>query len=273
MRVRIAHETVYRYASPANAVIQTLRLTPRNFEGQHVSNWRIDVDQDCRLEAQEDAFGNLTHTFTAAGPIEALTVRVDGLVETSDNAGVVRGAVERFPPALFLRETDLTRADAAIRAFAETIAETAGREPLPLLHALMEATHSRLAYDRTAEPSEAAAGVAFSRKRGDERDFAHVFIAAARYLGVPARYVGGYYLGRPAGEDAAHSWAEAHVDGLGWVAFDATIPACPTKAHIRIATGLDHLSAAPVRSARYGGDGEVASVKVSIDQAARQVQS
>ena len=111
MRLRIAQTMLRRYEPPAAGVIQVLRLTPRNHEGQYVIGWRIDVSADVRLHAHEDAFGNLTHVFTAAGPFDALSVKVDGEVETQDTNGVVRGAVERFPPNLFLRDTSLTQAD------------------------------------------------------------------------------------------------------------------------------------------------------------------
>ena len=55
MRLRISHLTSYRYEAPAKSVIQMLRLTPRNHDGQYVVDWRIDVSADCRLDAQEDA--------------------------------------------------------------------------------------------------------------------------------------------------------------------------------------------------------------------------
>ncbi len=108
MRLRISHLTTYRYATPAASVIQMLRLTPRNHDGQYVARWRIDVSTDCRLDQHEDAFGNITHAFTADGPFSELSVLVEGEVETRDTQGIVRGAVERFPPTLFLRETALT---------------------------------------------------------------------------------------------------------------------------------------------------------------------
>src|SRR6266567_69753 len=101
MRIRISHLTTYRYHTPATSVIQMLRLTPRNHDGQYVARWRIDVSADCRLDQHEDAFGKLK-------------VLVEGEVETRDTEGVVRGAVERFPPSLFLRETELTNPDEAI---------------------------------------------------------------------------------------------------------------------------------------------------------------
>src|SRR5215471_3399499 len=138
MRICIAHETVYRYDTPASGVIQTLRLTPRNHTGQYVVNWRIDVSADCRLEPHEDAFGNIINAFSAGGPISELRLFAEGEVETQDTAGVVRGAVERFPPTLFLRETALTRMDKAISTYVE---EQFGRpaitDPLSVLHNLL----------------------------------------------------------------------------------------------------------------------------------------
>ena len=124
MRIQISHETVYRYEQPARGVIQTLRLTPRNHDGQYVESWRIDVSENCQLDQHEDAFGNITHVFTAEGPLSELRVLVEGEVETQDTDGVVRGAIERFPPSLYLRETPLTRLDPAIAEFAERVAAT-----------------------------------------------------------------------------------------------------------------------------------------------------
>src|SRR5215469_1837376 len=103
MRLRIAHRNVHRYEPPASGVIQVLRLTPRNHEGQYVVRWRIDVSADLRLAQHEDAFGNITHVFSADGPIDELSVEVDGEVETQNTEGVLRGTVERFMPSLFLR--------------------------------------------------------------------------------------------------------------------------------------------------------------------------
>ena len=68
MRIRISHLTSYVFDTPAASVIQMLRLTPRNHDGQYVARWRIDVSTDCRLDQHEDAFGNITHVFTAGGP-------------------------------------------------------------------------------------------------------------------------------------------------------------------------------------------------------------
>ena len=179
MRLRIAHSSVYRYDPPAAGVIQVLRLTPRNHDGQYVGRWRIDVVPDARLAAHEDAFGNITHVFTADGPLEELRVEVDGEVETQNANGVVRGTVERFPPSLFLRDTALTQADGAIRDFAQTIRAASGGVVLAELHGLLDRLFEDIAGD-AASPAPANAAEAFARKRGAPKDLAHIFIGAAR---------------------------------------------------------------------------------------------
>ena len=114
MRIRISHATSYHYETPPKSVTQVLRLTPRNDDGQFVVNWRIDVSQDCQLHQHEDAFGNVSHVFSAEGPFDELSVTVAGEVDTHDTHGIVNGAIERFPPGLYLRETALTTPDGRV---------------------------------------------------------------------------------------------------------------------------------------------------------------
>ena len=127
------------------------------------------------------------------------------------------------------------------------------------------------------DPTHAAttAAEAFALKRGVCQDLTQIFIAAARSLGIPARYVSGYFH-RADGvieQDAGHAWAEAHVPDLGWVAFDPANGISATDAHLRVAVGLDYLGAAPVRGSRYGGSDEILTIRLRVEQASRQVQS
>ena len=122
-----------------------------------------------------------------------MSVAVEGEVETQDTDGVVRGAVERFPPGLFLRETALTQPDAAIVDFADSARAGAGSDPLALLHALMTALNREITFDTDPTHTATTAAEAFALRRGVCQDLTHIFIAAARQLGIPARYVGGYF--------------------------------------------------------------------------------
>lgn len=275
MRIYVTHETRYRYDEPVTRVIQALRVTPRPHQGQHIVNWRIEVSQDCKLDAYEDSFGNFMHAFSADGPLDEFRVLVAGEVETQDTHGIVRGAVERFPPSLFLRETALTQPDHAILELARALGASHAGDRLDLLHTLLRALHDDVTYDTDPTHPATTAAEAFSLRRGVCQDLAHIFIAAARSLAIPSRYVSGY-LYRNDGvtaQRAGHAWVESFIPDLGWVAFDPTHKICATDAYVRIAIGLDYLGAAPVRGARAGGDGETLMVAVHVDQAQRQSQS
>ena len=274
MRIRISHTTAYHYDTPATGVTQILRLTPRNHDGQYVIDWRIDVSENCQLHQHEDAFGNITHTFSADGPLNALSVSVEGEVDTQNTHGIIAGTVERFPPSLFLRETALTQADGAITALAEAMRGKGG-DTLDTMHALLGRLHDEMTFDTDPTHTATTAAEAYALRRGVCQDLTHIFIATARQLGVPARYVGGH-LYRADGvttQEAGHAWAEAFVDAIGWVGFDPTNGISTTDAHVRVAAGLDYLGAAPVRGTRFGGHGESLKVAVEVGQARAQVQS
>jgi len=273
MRVLISHEIVHRYAQPTTGVIELLRLKPRNHGGQYVVDWRIDVSESCLLQQHEDAFGNITHVLSGEDALEELRIRVDGEVETQDTHGIVSGSVERFPPRLYLRETPLTQADAAIAEFAAEARQAANDNVLGTLHQLMGRLHGQLELDDEGSGGTAAAE-AFAAGKGACQEFAHIFIAAARHLEIPARYISGHVSGNgDSARRACHAWAEAFVPDLGWVAFDAVNNICPTDAHVRIAMGLDCLGAAPARGSHLGAGEVVVDVSVRVSQDRGQLQS
>jgi transglutaminase-like putative cysteine protease len=275
MRLRIAHSTRYRYGPPATGVIQILRMTPSSHDGQYVAEWQIDVSTDSRLDVHQDAFGNVTHVLTH-GPIADLTIHVEGLIETHDTGGVLKGTDERFPPSLFLRSTSLTEVNPAMATFARELRSESEADVLGFLHALMMQINEHMTFDEDPTNSGTSAAEAFGLKRGVCQDYAHIFIACARSGGVPARFISGHFL-RSDGtvnQPAGHAWAEAFVPDLGWVGFDPANGICTTDAHARVAIGLDYLGAAPVRGTRYGGGTETLTVTVKVDQAGgRQSQS
>ena len=275
MRLHVRHSTTYTYDSPVRGIVQTLRVTPRDHEGQNIISWRVDVDCDGRLREGEDELGNIIHTFSTDGSVQTLCVMVEGELDTSDTTAIVRGTVERFPPDLFRRDTSLTTASPDLRTFAHEVG--AGLPALSALHALLEAVNDCMAFDTSPTTSTTSAADAFALKRGVCQDFAHVFIAAARHLGIPARYVGGHlWRDDGAAQTAGHAWVEAFVPDLGWVGFDPANKVCPNDAYLRVAVGLDYLGAAPVRGARSGSADETMDVNVSVTKGrpgASQIQS
>lgn len=267
MRIRVTHATTYSYEGPARSITQILRLTPRSHDGQQVAAWRLEADADVRLRPGEDAFGNTTHILSLDGPVEGLTLTVHGEVVTFDTGGVIRGASERLPPEIYLRTTPLTEAEASLRDFVADVDGAARSDPLEALHALLAAVTREVAFDTQATEAVTTASQAFALRRGVCQDLAHIFIAGARLLGHPARYVSGHLVRYDTVEqEASHAWAEAFVPGLGWVGFDPANGICATEFYVRIAAGLDYLGAAPVRGTRQGGGRERLAVRLAVQQ-------
>lgn len=263
MRLAITHETVYRFETPASRAIQTLRLTPRNTPSQLVQAWRLDVSQDCHLVPVEDAFGNLTHTFSIDGPIDELSIVASGEVVTEDTSGVLHGTRGRLPLMVFCRETRRTLIEPAVAAFARDAFDASGRDPLSTLHTLMARLHETIAVDADAPPRDPQE--VLDRKSAGYEDVAHLFAASARALDIPTRYAAGL-LAR--GVD--HAWIEAFLGpSLGWVGFDAVENSCPTDAWVRMAVGLDALDTAAVRGVRTHSGEETMTRTVTIRSIAR----
>lgn len=274
MRLKIRHETIYRYGITAHSAVQLLRLTPRSSEAQFVRKWRVSLDADARLDRGEDAFGNITHLAFIEGAYSELRILVEGEVETYDTGGLMRGGVERQPDRLFLRETALTVATPAIRDLARGALASEGGDCLSGLHRINAHLHANMRFDVAATTSVTTAGASFEAQAGVCQDFAHIFIAAARSVGIPARYVSGYILLTDrTDQEAGHAWAEVCVPDLGWIAFDPTHGMCATERHVRIAIGGDSNEAAPIRGARSGGRDEALAVSVTVSEGATRPRS
>ncbi|RAH97641.1 transglutaminase [Acuticoccus sediminis] len=267
MRLSICHETDYRYEQAPNSVIELLRLTPASTATQTVRSWRIDVSGDAVLRRSEDAFGNLVHTFSVSSPGESLTITATGTVDTEPTNGVVTGTPERLPVGVFLRHTPLTEPDDAIRDLAAAARAKSSDTPLDRAHALNTMVFETMRYETGRTGVATTAAAALEAGHGVCQDLAHILIAAARADGLPARYISGYQYveGRPRTSHEAHAWTEIHLPDLGWIAFDPTMGLCGTDHYVRVAVGLDTMSASPLRGAIYGGLGEVLDVTVTVD--------
>jgi transglutaminase-like putative cysteine protease len=269
MRIKVDYSTTYDYSMLASDVVQLLRVEPCGHDNQHIVSWRLDTDTDGHLRRGHDAFGNVIHMFYADAPIRRLALHVTGEVDTSETHGILRGTAEPLPPSVFLRTTALSTADEAIRSFART---HQGPDSLATCHAMLTALYEGMAFDADVTHSHTDAIHAFGIRAGVCQDYSHIFLAAARSLGIPARYVSGHLV-RADGlvtQPAGHAWVEAWLDDLGWVGFDPTNGTSTSAAYLRVAIGLDYLDAAPVRGARRGGGDETMLVSVTTRDTAPQ---
>lgn len=266
MRLFIRHTTRYTFSQPVAHGLQRLRLKPKSSHGQQVIDWTMTLD-GARTEAEYDDHHHNATTLVSAQPgTSAVTVTCSGVVETADRAGVVGPHTGNLPLWTFLAQTDLTAPGPRLRALAAAV-RGEGRAPLDALHALSAAVLDQVRYEIGRTHAATTAEEALAAGHGVCQDHAHVFIGAARLLGIPARYVSGYLMmDDRVDQEAGHAWAEAHVDGLGWVGFDVSNAICPDPRHVRVATGNDYRQAAPVTGISYGAGETALQVSLAVEQ-------
>ncbi|QDG77115.1 transglutaminase family protein [Labrenzia sp. PHM005] len=271
MRLFVRHTTRYKYDQPLANAMQQLRLTPADNPAQKVLTWAIEAPGIERATTYTDAFDNAVHMISRAGPVEDVEITATGTVETVETNGIIgneRGA--SAPSSIYTRVTPLTEANQAISKLATLIESP---DKISGFHTLMHAIRDKVDYKVGVTETHASAISALAAGEGVCQDHAHIFIAAARSVGIPARYVSGYLLlEEEQASEAHHAWAEVRIEGLGWVGFDVSNGICPTDHYIRLTAGLDSRSAAPIRGIRFGGQEENLHVEVDVVQAAIQQQ-
>ena len=272
LTLRVRHTTHYAFGEPVIHALQRLRLTPKATQGQRIIDWQMRFENAvAELQYDDQHFNHVTLISLAPGARE-VTVTCEGLVETEDNNGVIGRHSGHLPLWSFLRQTPLTRPGTRLRALLREAQGAGGEAPLDFLHSLSGLIRERVTYGVGRTHSATTAEEAVGQGAGVCQDHAHIFIGAARASGIPARYVSGYLLMDDRIEqEATHAWAEAHVDGLGWVGFDVSNGISPDPRYVRVATGSDYRDAAPVTGISIGASDQVLTVGVAVE--ARPVAS
>ena len=267
MKLQVRHTTLYRFDQPMRGVVQSHRLTPSICDNQTVIAWDVAVPGAQRGAMFRDGAGDLIATMSVRGLISELEITVTGEVVTHDLAGVLRGHRETVPPMVYLRHTRATRPDRAIEELArETVSGTGS--VLEQAHALSAAVLQAVAYMPGQTQAETTAAEALAQGCGVCQDHAHLMVAAAISVEIPARYVAGYLYSAAGDEmaEASHAWAELYVPDLGWVGFDASNQSSPDENYIRLGSGYDAVDAAPIRGVSQGAGMERLDVDVAVEQ-------
>ena len=267
MELAVEHDTTYTYATPLRYSIQYLRLRPHQSAQQSVRQWTVKGPEP--LSQFRDGFGNDVEVLSLTKPHQSFTVSVRGRVTTTATGGP-SDEDETLPPAVFLRATHLTAPNAALVDLARGGAK--GAAGIDVVERLVERVCGAVAYRGGVTGSATTAAEALSTGAGVCQDLSQVLICCSRELGMPARYISGYYWADPNGIDyeANHAWAEVYVPERGWIAFDPANKQRVNDTYVRLACGLDYLDAAPVRGTRRGGSVENLTVRVRVAQAQGQ---
>ena len=264
MRLKINHITRYRFDEPVKFALQQIRKTPKTAHKQVVLDWQTMVTGGRKELAFTDHHNNVTELISFDNQSSEIEIVSQGEVELEDSLGVVGPHRGPAPLWLYVRPTPRTEARAGVRELLRRVDETT---TLGKLHALSGVIRDAVAYEVGASKADWTAEDAVEAGRGVCQDHSHVFLACARRLKIPARYVSGYLmLNDRTTQDAMHAWAEAYVEDLGWVGFDVSNGISPDNRYVRVATGLDYADAAPVSGTRLGGAGEALEVHIDVVQ-------
>lgn len=267
MQLAIRHTTRYRFDAPAAHGLQRLKLTPKHTQGQVVLDWDMELQNAKSELSYEDEHCNSVTLISVDEGATEVTVTCCGTVNTSDYAGVVGKHSGHLPLWSFRGQTALTRPGAMLRKLIRRTELDNKDDAIARLHRLSAAIRESVAYEIGTTRPDTSAEDALAAGGGVCQDHAHIFIGACRTIGFPARYVSGYLMMNDRiKQDATHAWAEAHVEGLGWVGFDISNAISPDTRYVRVATGRDYRDAAPVTGISFGTAAEMLEVEVAVAQ-------
>jgi transglutaminase-like putative cysteine protease len=254
MKLEIVHTTRYRYSGPIAETVMEVRLRPMDGNRQRCLDFDLELSSGIEPRSYIDGFGNHVHYFNLVRPHNRLVVTSRSVVETGLEPDANPGEELVHD---FLRFRSPVKDVGGVRELAARHAIGNPASPDDIEHALDELTMTisrEFTYDRAVTNVYTAVDDVLLLQAGVCQDFAHLFIAVARAMGVPARYVSGYihFPGEKGATTASHAWAEGWVPGKGWIGYDATRPVRASENHVRLAVGRDYSDAAPTRGIYVG---------------------
>lgn len=283
---RIQHDTVYRHDTPATSAWQTLRLRPRDEPGQTVFEFELDISPRARdLAERRDSFGNALHVFSVRESHAEFRVSTTTLVRRETTRARPALANLTLAEAPAATDANILAGDFALEQFrhptefvpaAPAVTELTGQlspdlDLVEAIAALGKIFQRDFTFDASATDVGTPLATVIRERRGVCQDFAHLYLACARRLGLSAAYVSGYLRTIPppgqeplVGVDAMHAWVSVHVPGHGWVDYDPTNHCFVADDHIVVARGRDYADVSPIRGIFNGGGDHVLKLGVTV---------
>ena len=281
MQLRILHRTTFSYAGKASESINEIKLRPIDDASQHCREFQLRVEPATEPREYRDFYGNAVHHFEVPATHTRLVVETTSLVETvasGDRPVVPRVALEaletpreRERVAEFFNGSHYVPLEVELwREAQDALAE--GRSDIwSDVRRLGAHIYRRFAYKPRTTGVQTRATDVLKLRMGVCQDFAHVHIGLCRSLGIPARYVSGYFFNttrRPREIEASHAWMEAYVPGFGWAAFDPTHDRPADDRYVKLAVGRDYADIRPIAGTYRGAPTRSLRVEVRVREAA-----
>lgn len=278
--LRVRHLTCYDYHDRVWDSFNEARLRPVSDTSQVCRDFQLRIEPTASVRDYPDFYGNCVHYFDVPQPHERLEVEACSIIATHPDT---RGAVPEDTPFSALDDSaevedyfDFLNDSHFVSLDKEVWRESIDALPDGTHHVWHDAlTIGRYIFKnftytpRITTVNTRPAEVVLSR-RGVCQDFAHVMLGMCRSLGIPARYVSGYFFNPtrlPDEIEASHAWVEVYVPGYGWKGFDPTHNRLPDTRYIKVAVGRDYGDIKPVSGTFRGKGTRELKVEVQIRQA------
>jgi transglutaminase-like putative cysteine protease len=280
-RYRILHRTYYTFSSEVQLGPHVLRLRPREDHEVRIESATLTITPTAMLRWHRDVEDNSVAIATFDTPASQLQIESDVVIQQF-NAEPLDFLVDEeavdYPfayagedqPVLspYMDGSRRSNADPLV-AWVETIWRPGERiQTYALLQRLCVSIYERLSYRVREEPGVQDAVETLALGTGSCRDYAALFIEAARCLGLAARFVSGYLQAEPSAFNygATHAWAEVYLPGAGWKGFDPSIGEMAGAQHIPVAVARLPESVPPVAGSFLGIPGAGLSVGVWVSE-------
>ncbi len=288
MRLAIRYVSRFRYPESAWDSHNVLRACPASDGSQRLLDYRLDIEPAARVATHVDAWGTRVDEIHVREPHQELLVAARATVETTarpdprDAPGPIGLGVDAFRDPSF-RDAHWVYLQgtrhAGLSPSVVDQAQDAVRDldgALDAIDAIHARVHGSLAYRPGTTYIGQDIGAVLAGGTGVCQDFVHVGLAMCRAVGVPARYVSGYFYAIDGTEgemprDAeisvqTHAWLEVAVPGWGWWAIDPTNHVAAGERHVKIGHGRDYDDALPLRGVYYGTSEQQLHVEVGMSR-------
>jgi transglutaminase-like putative cysteine protease len=234
--LRINHTTTYRYHQPVRLGPHRLMLRPRESRDLRLIASSIDVTPPATITWAHDVSGNAVATATFKEPTNRLVIESVVEVELDSHPWPVFDIAASAVSYPFVYQSDdwsdlgalriqqYADPSGLLRDWVRDFVRSDPTDTLSLLKDVSVGVAETIRYQSREDEGTQSPLETLALGWGSCRDFAVLFVEAARSLGFGARIVSGYlHIPERAREPATtHAWAEIYVPGAGWITFDPT---------------------------------------------------
>ncbi|AXO13837.1 transglutaminase family protein [Thalassospira indica] len=282
LSVDLVHSTIYRYHWPVLLGPHRLMLRPREARDTRLVSFEVTMSPETELVWTHDVAGNAIATANFKDKTDYLKIESRSKIEMAASQWpvfTISAAACTFPFSYSDDEwIDLGALTAQhypdptgrLSDWVNGFIFSSPTDTLSLLKDISFGISQRTNYRRRESEGTQTPLETLDNQEGSCRDFAVLFVAAARCLGFGARIVSGYLVNTDSslrgsdGSGSTHAWAEVFLPGAGWVAFDPTNRSVGSGNLISVAVVREMTQAVPVAGEFTGGRGALIDMNVAV---------